>query len=498
MMRDQDLIQLWPIVALVVTVLLVQLSAMFLSRSGRWEMLPWIAVCGVAIALIATLYKAGESVFRPVLLGNTYLFDGLTVFATSTLCIVMILTFILGQSWGRDERTDWGMLLSMVLLSGLGLILLASTRNLLMLFLGMEMSAIASYVLVGFERGDLQRAARTSRFVFFSAVCSALTLFGITWLIGVGGRLDLGEITIALRREGLGLGAWAGLAGLFAGIGLRAGLFPLYFRHPDALQTSRGEVSAWLAAAPPVAALVVLVRFVHIISARVPGSEDSVLTVLTLIATVTMTLANLAACVQPNVKRILAYAFSGQLGAILCGFFGFYFGFKSTAIGETIIICGRVTAIACGLIVYVLTAFGLMAAVGAVERAAGGSDLVHFRRLSRRNPSLAALTTLLLFSVVGLPPLAGYSAKLLVINDLHRVHLDALAVVIIVNAVISLVYCFRIFKTMYFGSTELGSVKTNGLTLFLIELCLAGLVLTFAEWKEFEGLVLRMAMGIRL
>ena len=336
------------------------------------------------------------------------------------------------------EVDEWmrGEYLGLVLFVGVGLMLMAEASHLLMAYVAIELVSLSSYVLVGFLN-DRRSAEASLKYLLFGALASGIMLFGMSLLFGLTGELSFPGILEQSRKLSASMsGALLASVGLvLAGLAFKISMVPFHMWTPDAYEGAPIPVTALLSVGPKAAGVVLLLR---VIAALEPHWAALAPLVLVLTA-VTMTLGNVVALVQSNVKRLLAYSTIGQVGYLLIG-------------------CAVNTHWGTEAILFYLVAYGLMnlgvfACVVAVAADTGSEAVEAFRGLGRRAPALALLCTVCLLSLAGIPPLMGFLGKFLLFGSAVRAGLVWLAIVAIVNTAIALYYYVNIIRLMYLAET---------------------------------------------
>jgi NADH-quinone oxidoreductase subunit N len=376
----------------------------------------------------------------------------------------------------------------------IGMILLASSRHMLFFAIAFEMASLPSYVLVGFRRFNSKSAEGAAKYVIFGAVCSSLMIYGISLLYGATGSFDLQRIAQQLAANGVSSLAVVALVCLFIGLAFKISLVPMHFWCPDAFEAAGADVAAWLSVASKSAALLALARFAHLLLPSLPADVQSrAVLVLSLVAVVTMTVANLSAYWQTSVKRLLAYSSIAHAGYIVCGVLVF-----SNAAG--------MAAIVAYVLVYLLMNLGAFSVTGLIEQQTGADRIDNFTGLGSRNPKLAAAMAFFLFSLVGLPPLAGFAAKWILISTLWQHQLAFVVAAVLANTLFSLFYYMRITRAMYFnnvappppgvspaeGGWATGTIKVPGFAAIVLTVCAAGLLVLFIGWGLLNSLSLHL------
>ena len=351
---------------------------------------------------------------------------------------------------------------ALFLLSGVGLLLVAAAQNLALVYLGLELVSVFSYLLVGFQKREPRAVEAGLKYFLFGALSMGAMLYGITLVYGLTGTMDLPVLSAvfpqAFARAPL-LGS-AALLFLVVGLGFKLALVPFHMWAPDAYEGAPAPVASFLSLAPKLAGFAVLARV--LLLGLSPGTVAWP-GLLAGLAVLSMTLGNLAALGQSNVKRMLAYSSIAHAGTMVIGLA------VATPLG--------LSALLYYLAAYLLMNAGAFAGVIAVGNAEGREDVEAFAGLSRREPALAFMIAVCFLALAGIPPLAGFFAKMWIFAAALKAGAPELAVIAAVNSVISLFYYVRVVKAMYLDpvpSRAAAIPKAHSLRLVLA-LCAAGL-----------------------
>ncbi|MBI5241484.1 MAG: NADH-quinone oxidoreductase subunit N [Elusimicrobia bacterium] len=411
--------------------------------------LAW-AAAAAALGLVAWGLYAG-----PVLpvLGTLWTVDPMSQFFKMLLLVSTLMTVMLVLEYGPLPPAQAGTFSALLVFSVVGMMVLVSAGDLLLIFVSLELVSISSFVLAGFERGNRRSNEGAVKYFLFGAFSSALMVYGISLYYGTAGTTRLVDpASAALLAPGLqGRGGALTLAMLFIllGFGFKAALAPMHFWVPDAYEGAPLPVTAFLSVAPKIATIGALVRVYMCLQ---PAAGLGLTALLALLAMLTMTIGNTVAIFQDNVKRLLAYSSIAQAGYILIGIVA------GNALGAEGILLYCLVYVAMNL-----GAFAVVQAVGddGSRGGLGSYQLEAFDGLGRRSFALALIMTLFLLSLAGLPPLAGFIAKFY----LFASALDAgrgasgaaapslfygLAVVAVLNSVVSVYYYMKIAYHMFF------------------------------------------------
>ncbi|HOX45598.1 MAG TPA: NADH-quinone oxidoreductase subunit N [Myxococcota bacterium] len=434
-------------------VVVLLLSAFVRGPAGRW-LFPLLSLAALLGALAWLVWFGLAGGCLGLLFGGLLACDRLGLVFRGLVLAAAALALVLSAGSPTLAPARRGEYHGLVLALTAALGLLACVNHLLMLYVAIESVSLLSYLLTGWDKARGRSLEAALKYALYGGVASAVGLFGMSLLYGLLGDLSLQGLHTALV-EGTALAspagqwaAWAGLVCLLAGLGFKVAAVPFHMWAPDAYEGAPTPFAGLLSVAPKAAAFAVLLRVLWGLFSP-PGSLGPALDMpvpwLALVgglSALSMTLGNLTALVQDSVKRMLAYSSIAHAGYILLGVLaGGQDGFESVSLY---------------LIVYALMNLGAFAAVSAVSRAhpdpVAGEQLGAFRGLGRRSPLLALALAVLLISLIGLPPTAGFVGKLYLFAAVlwkGGFWYVLLAVVGVVNAVISLAYYARVLKAMY-------------------------------------------------
>jgi NADH-quinone oxidoreductase subunit N len=427
----------------------------------RW--LPWIAFLGLLLTLAATIIvwpMAGPS-GQGLILGVGQGFggagspmlalDGLALFfKLFTVLILAIVTLSAGE-YVQKHTPYRGEFYALMLLAGLSIMLASAATNLVMIYLSIEFLSITSYILTGYLRNDLRSIEGAVKYFIYGAATSAVMLYGFSLLYGATGTTDLAAMSTALSNGSATI-RWLVLPATImalAGLGFKIALVPFHQWSPDAYEGAPTPVTAFLSVGPKAAGFAVLVR---LLVTALPAFQVDWTGVLAGVAIVTMSLGNLVALWQTNVKRLLAYSSIAQAGYMLIGLAAFAPQSQSWTTG--------LNGLLIYLFAYLFTNLGAFAVVIAVENRTGSANIPDFAGLIRRSPFLAVSMFVFLLSLIGIPPTGGFLGKLFVFGAAIQREMILLAVVAIINSVISVYYYYAIMRQMFFGEVvEASSIQ---------------------------------------
>ena len=406
---------------------------------GRREPIIGAALIGLGLVAMAILVQAGHSGSA---FGGSYSLDNLTVFLDMLFVIIAALTILFAVDYLEPRNLPIAEFAAVLLFAVTGAMLVAGSTDLLLLFVALELMVLPGYMLAGFARRDPYSTEGAIKYFLLGSFSSAILLFGLAYVWGMTGTTRVDGVSSALATAvahgSLQPGLAMGLAFMTAGVAFKMAAVPFHYWTPDAYQGSPTPVTAYLSVGPKVGAFAIALRL--FVGALGPLKADW-LPVVIVLAAATMTLGNLVAITQDNVKRMLAYSSIAHTGYILVGLAA-YAGGQATGL-SAILFYGAA---------YTFMNMGAFAVVTALQRRPGvSSQISTFAGLGRRDPWLGALMALFLLSLTGIPPLAGFWAKAYVILAAIQAGgwLTAVAVLAMINAAAAAFYYLRVVVYMY-------------------------------------------------
>jgi NADH-quinone oxidoreductase subunit N len=444
---------------LIVTLVGLLLAPFFARRRNLASFM--VALAGLTVALVSLLWvgiPAGDT-------GNGLPLRGILISDSfSMLWKALLIVFTIGVLFLWRSTTaidmkegDGPEFFTLLIGATLGMCLMASTTNLLMIVMVVELASLPSYVLAGFRKTHRLGAEASLKYVLFGAACSALMIYGLTFLYGLYGTLELR--TIAQQMNAGGVPAQPALLtialfGLVAGVGFKIAAVPFHFWCPDVFEGASMEVTAFLSVASKGAGLVLLLRVLMTLADAAHYQPVQPLTALAwaigILGAITATVGNTAAFVQENIKRLLAYSSIAHAGYMLCAV-SLLFNLNTRQTDAGTGVNSPAQTLLFYLAVYLFMNLGAFAVAGLVYRATGREDLTAFNGLVRRNPLLAHAMMACMISLIGLPPFAGFIAKINLILVLMNNGGGwwILVAVIAINSIVSAFYYFRVLRAMY-------------------------------------------------
>jgi NADH-quinone oxidoreductase subunit N len=393
-------------------------------------------IAGASIVLLIVVLAV--LVLQPadaVLFNGTFIADGFARYMKALVLGGAAFTLIVTMPDAGSHGVDKFEYSILVLLATLGMMVMVSANDLMSLYVGLELHSLALYVMAAMKREDPRATEAGLKYFVLSALSSGLLLYGASLVYGFTGTTQIDQIVNAIALDTRSIGLVFGMVFLLAGIAFKISTVPFHMWTPDVYEGAPTPVTAFFAAAPKVAAMALFVRVTMVSFEPVTRDWQQIVIFLSIAS---MVLASFAAIGQNNLKRLMAYSSIGHIGFALVGLSaGTVNGAEGVAVYMAIYIAMTVAAFAC------LLAF----------KGTDGTPIETISELaglSRKRPYVAAMFAILMFSFVGLPPLAGFFAKWQVFLAAIEQHLFVLAVIGVLASALSSFYYLRIVKVMYF------------------------------------------------
>lgn len=419
--------------------ILLAVSAMVLLMLGAFggnRMTP--VITGISVAILAA---AAVLLMTVVPLGET--FDGALVvdpFARFMKVITLFgsaVAIAMSVGYARAEQFETFEYPILILLATLGMLMMISATTMLALYMGLELQSLALYVIAAINRDSARSTEAGLKYFVLGALSSGMLLYGISLVYGFTGHVDFAGIAAAVSEGERNVGFIFGMVFVLAGLAFKISAVPFHMWTPDVYEGAPTPVTAFFAAAPKIAAMAMFIRVVY--DAFQPATFDWQ-QVIVFVSIASMVLGAFAAIGQRNIKRLMAYSSIGHMGFALVGL----------AAGTEDGVKGVVVYLA----IYLVTTLGAFACILAMRRRDGMvEDIDELAGLSKTNPLMAFLLAMIMFSLAGIPPLAGFFAKYYVFVAAVNSGLYVLAVVGVLASVVGAYYYLRIIKIMYFDDS---------------------------------------------
>ena len=444
---------LWP-EFLVTGLAFVVLTLDLFLPPERKNILPAVTVAGLVALVVFTLVFLWGQEATPLYQGIVRV-DGFSLFFKVAFMVLGVLIVAASVDFVKHYLTNPGEYYAVLLFSILGMMVMASAAELLTAYIGLELLSFSLYVLVSHNREDPKSNEAGTKYILLGAFASALLLYGISMVYGEIARLDIASPTsfAAIQTylqavSGLPPVFILGLGLIVAGLGFKVAAVPFHMWAPDVYEGAPIPITAYLAVGSKAAGFALVLRLFA--TAFMPAIEDWQL-IIAILAAATMTLGNLVALAQHNIKRLLAYSSIGQVGYLLVGLAALALVGED---GSITALTSASNAIILHVVGYGITNLGLFVAVIAFYNATGKAEVSDFAGLADRNPFIAMSLTVTMFSLAGLPIFAGFITKFYLFVAAAEADMLWLAGLAIANSLISLYYYLVVIRQMYIVPAE--------------------------------------------
>jgi len=424
-----------PSIILSIFGIVVMVAEPFVSASKKTA-LAWLALAGTIAAMFALIPMADN---RGQWYSNLWIVDDYSVFLHFVFLLIAAITILTSADYLRRENMNHPEFYSLLLFATAGMLMMAGSNELMMVFLGLEILSISTYVMAGFRRTDLKSNESALKYFLLGSFSSAFFLYGVALIFGATGSTNLTVIAEALRSPGTSPGLVELAAALMLiALGFKVAVAPFHAWTPDVYEGAPTPVTGFMSVGPKAAGFAVLFR---VFLTAFPSIQDRWASAIWVIAALTMVLGNVIAVVQPNIKRMLAYSSIAHAG---------YVAVALAAVSET-----GVSAALFYLLAYSLMNLGAFAIVTILGRR--GDKFVHlsdYAGLASRRPVIAALLSVFLLSLAGVPGTAGFAGKFFIFRAALESRLIWLAVIGVATTVVSFYYYLYVIVQMYMREPE--------------------------------------------
>jgi len=421
-----------PEIIIAVSAMFILLTDLYIKDSSKKIIyaLSQLSLLLTAIVIARQSFEATQYVFN-----DMYVSDTLASFLKLLSLISTSIVFIYAKSYLQQKSLLSGEYFSLTLFALLGIMLMISGNNLLIIYMGLELLSLCLYALVAINRDNLLATEAAMKYFVLGALASGLLLYGMSMIYGITGSLDLRLIADGLNQIDISPSILAfGLVFIVVGIAFKFGAVPFQMWVPDIYQGATLPMTMMISSVPKFASAALLIRLLF------QGMESVIADwqqMLLIMAILSMVIGNIAAIAQTNIKRMLAYSTISHVGFI-------FFGFMS----------GTVNGISASLFYVTCYALMTLAAFGSIIILSNKDkdfELIDdFKGLSQRNPSVAFLTMLTMLSMAGIPPTIGFYAKFSVLQAAIDVNIIWPSIIAVIMALVGMYYYLRIIKLMYF------------------------------------------------
>jgi NADH-quinone oxidoreductase subunit N len=453
-----SLSSLAPLLAVVIGALVVLLLEVFLKKEKR-DYLGYVSLVflGISAYLAVSSWNKGLSYF-----GRGLSLDNLAIFLTLLLGLAVAFVILLSLKYIGQQDANHGEIFALLLLALSGLMIMTSSPDLLVIFLGLEVLSVCSYALAGLRQNDQKSGEAALKYFLLGSFASAFLVLGLAFLYGAAKSTSIPEIIALFGRQAsppvLGL---LGIALVIIGFGFKIAVVPFHMWTPDVYEGAPTPVTAFFSVGPKAAGFVVFLRlFLNYWDATSDG--NALFWALWVISVLTMIVGNLVALRQTNVKRILAYSSIAHAGYMMVA-----------------VLAGDYSSLVFYLTAYVFMNIGAFAAlIGLSKKGREYVELDDFAGIGFRYPWIGATMSIFLLSLAGFPPTAGFLAKFYVFSAAVRANLVPLVIIGVLASLISVFYYLRIVVFMYMREPERQiDIAVENPALFLVLfLCLYGVL----------------------
>ena len=460
-----------PELSLLAVILIIFVADLFMCtdrKSGRGVLntpLPVILLTIHTLLCVAPLIVNGQwSMVNGIAFGGMYVSSAMAIVVKTILNVGTIIVFLTAHEWLKQPEMSnkQGEYYLLTLFTLLGMYFMISAGHFLMFFIGLELASVPMTALIAYSKRSQESAEAAAKYILTALFSSGLMLYGISLIYGTTGTLYFDQIQFSMVNGQLSMVNIAALVLFIGGIGFKISLVPFHLWTADAYQGAPTAVTSYLSVISKGAAAFVL--FVVLYKVFAPMIDQANLIFFWIII-FSITLANIFAVRQNNLKRFMAFSAISQAGYLVLGVMG------ATPQG--------LTAIVYYLLVYMAANLGVFLIISITEQRSGKLLISDYDGYYRTNPKLAFLMTLCLFSLAGIPPFAGFFSKFFMFMAAFKAGFVVLVLIALVNTVISLYYYLLIVKAMYIKPNEqpIATFKSDGYTRVGLALCIVGVVL---------------------
>ncbi|MCS7053205.1 MAG: NADH-quinone oxidoreductase subunit N [Ignavibacterium sp.] len=456
-----DLNLIYPEIILVSTLVIVLLFDLIFKHNKSF--LPIISLAGITFAIFFTILNFGKNEFAFGYGSNNFLLsiDDFSNFFKLLILIssIFIILFSILSNEIKICRDRHGEYYTLLLGMIIGMFFLVSANDLIVIYISIEILSLSSYILAGFVKTSLRNSEASLKYVIYGGVSSGIMIFGMSLIYGMTGSTNLSEINSILKVTALSdVTFLTSLLMVLAGLGFKISVVPFHFWTPDVYEGAPIPITAYLSVASKAAGFAVLIRFIKIMFlSGITNNEYWVLypiidwrSLLIIFSIITMTLGNLSALWQDNLKRMLAYSSIAHAGYIL--------------LGLAVLSNQGLTAVLIYFIIYLFMNLGAFLVVMLIANEINSEDINDYKGLGYSLPFLSAMLSIFLISLVGLPPTAGFIAKLYLFIALVDAKMIVVAIIALINTVISLYYYVRVLKNLYLSKPAENKIKIRNLS----------------------------------
>jgi len=427
----QTIVYILPEIFLSLAIMFLLMLGVFIKKSFKLVYLLTILSLIFAIALVLNQPNEIVKIFN-----ESYIIDRLSIFMKVLTLLFCFFVLLSSKDYIKSNNIDKIEYPIIILASTLGMILMISSYDLIIFYLGLELQSLCLYILASFKRDDERSTEAGLKYFVLSALASGLLLYGCSLIYGFTGSTNF-EI-ISANLDEANTGAVFGIVFIIVGLAFKVSAVPFHMWTPDVYEGSPTTVTSFFALVPKIAAISVFIRFMYVPFVNVISQWQTIIIFLSIAS---MILGAVAAIGQSNIKRLMAYSTIGHMGYALAGLApGTNAGIQSTIIYLTIYLVMNLGAFGC---IFMMKRENIFY-----------ENINELSGLSKNHPMLALSFLIILFSLAGIPPLAGFFAKFYVFMAVIEMKMYALAIIGLVTTVVSAFYYLRIIKIIYFDKPK--------------------------------------------
>ncbi|HDY67266.1 MAG TPA: NADH-quinone oxidoreductase subunit N [Candidatus Scalindua sp.] len=426
-----DIKSIAPIIIITIAGIVVLMADVFFKRVLK-DKLAYLSLIGIIIAGVVTFTQIGPTVYS---FSDTFVVDNYSVFFNFIFLVSTAIVILMSVSYIKQEGINYGEYYTLILFATMGMMLMAGGSDLITIFLGLEIMSISLYVLAGFRRNRLDSNEASLKYFLLGAFATGFLLYGIAMLYGATGTTNIKEIAAFLANNPALSNPMIimGSSLLIIGFGFKIACVPFHKWTPDVYEGAPTAITAFLSAGPKAAAFAVFFR-VFLVS--LPALEPKWSMILWVLAVLTMTVGNVVAIAQTNIKRMLAYSSIAHAGYALIAIVA------ANSLGTASMLFY--------MLAYIFMNLGAFAVVIVLGRKGEENLMIEdYNGLGYKHPLLAITMSIFMFSLAGIPPLAGFVGKFYIFSAAIKSGYVVLAVIGVLNSVIAVYYYLRVTVAMY-------------------------------------------------
>ena len=463
------------ILAILPEILLVVLAGFILTFDAIWKPevkrnLGWLTAGGLLLVIVVTLLVAHPQAEGRLVFGGMIRHDWLSFAFNILFMFAAAITALFAMDMkGVGQKGEFYLLM---LISTMGMSLMASATDIIMLYLAIETTSIPMYILAGFMTHDDKSTESGFKYLLFGAAASTVMLYGFSLLYGFSGQTNIYQIALGFYDlQFPKIAVLGSLLLILVGFSFKISAFPFHFWAPDVYEGAPTPIAGFLSTASKAAGFVVVLRV--LVAIFTPSATPDWINMLAIVSVLTMTVGNVLAIVQKNIKRLLAFSSIAHAGYILIGV---------VALSQL-----GLTSVVFYLVAYIITNLAAFGIVVTFSQVVGSDEISAYSGLSRRKPWLALAMMVAFLSLAGMPPLAGFVAKVFVFAAAVKVGLVWLAFVGVLNSIVGLYYYLTVLKYVYLFRSDDENKPLNisrpysiALTILILGIILVGTL--FGPW----------------